>query len=423
MPRRPRICCLDLDTFFVSVERLLDPSLVGKRVIVGAGMRGVVLAASYEVRAFGVHSGMSMADARKRAPNATYVPPRHKTYTPYAAQVRDILGRFTPAVQTASIDEFFLDFHGCERLYRRSPERHAPQDDARLVDVVHGIRQTILEEVGLPCSAGIGCTRTVAKIASGLAKPHRRPERPDARSTGTGVVLVPAGFEHAWLGGLPVRRFPGIGPSAEKRLLAMGLRTLDHVVAADDRRRERIQGTYDRVLEAFEGETPSLGRDRPAFREHDPDGCDLGSISNERTFSADLSDRDEVDRRLRSLVERVCWRARKRGVVGRTVTLKLRYRDFVTLQRSRTGPATAEDAHVLATVRELLDAAWSKPVPLRLLGVGLSNLTQPGAQLDLSFDGRGPSASPAIDHIRERFGYDAITLGRTPTGTSSRWTA
>ncbi len=411
--RRPRICCLDLDTFFVSVERLLNPSLMGRPVIVGArpGQRGVVLAASYEVRPLGVRSGMSMTEAHRLAPHAVCLPPRPDTYGPYAKRVRDLLRRFTPAVQTASIDEFYLDFHGCERLYRHPDDS---DDDAALRRALHQVRAAIHDEVGLPASAGIGCTKPVAKIASGLAKPNQALAMDDGRHLGSGVVLVPAGEERAWLGALPLRRFPGVGPKAELRLATMGLYSIEDLLSLPPTRAVRgVAALRTAVLRAFEGEAPGLSRDRPAFQEHDPAGSTLGSISNERTFAADLSDELEVAQRLLSLVERVCWRARKRGVRGRTVTLKLRYRDFVTVQRSLTTLPTSEDCTVMGSARELLRRAWRRRMSIRLLGVALSNLVGPDPQLELPFGEGSPSPSSAVDHVRARFGFTAIRRGRT----------
>ncbi len=412
LTRVPRICCLDLDTFFVSVERLLDPSLVGVPVVVGArpGQRGVVLASSYEVRAMGVRSGMSMTEAYRLAPDATFIPPRHDTYAPYAQRVKEVLERFTPAVQAASIDEFYLDFHGCEQLYAEPSDTGA---DATLVRVLHGIHRIIRDEIGLPASTGVGCTRAVAKVASGLAKPNKVLQVNDGRQLGSGVVLIPAGRERAWLGSLPLRRFPGIGPKAELRLRTLGLHTIEDVLSLEPGPLlDQVRGVRDRLRHAMDTETADLGRDRPAFQEHDPMGSTVGSISNECTFMADLADQDEVDQRLLSLVERVCWRARKRSVRARTITLKLRYRDFSTFQRSLTTHPTCEDAVVMAVVRALLARAWSRPAPIRLLGVALSNLSGPDRQLELPFPTIDTSPSQAIDRVRARFGFAAIRRGR-----------
>jgi DNA polymerase-4 len=167
----PRICCLDLDTFFVSVERLLDPSLRGKPVVVGGrrGGRGVVTSASYEVRAFGVRSGMSIREGSERAPaDAVFVPGHGEVYSDYSARAREIVERFSPSVIAASIDEHYLDFCGCERMYQR---RNDPDDDATILRVVREMTATIDRELGLPASAGIATSKPMAKVASGLAKP------------------------------------------------------------------------------------------------------------------------------------------------------------------------------------------------------------------------------------------------------------
>ncbi|MBX2803024.1 MAG: DNA polymerase IV [Myxococcales bacterium] len=406
-----RICCLDLDTFFVSVERLLDPELVGKPVVVGAspGKRGVVTAASYEVRAFGVRSGMPISEAVRLAPDAVFLPCRHGVYGPYAAEVREILERYTPSVQTASIDEFFLDFRGCERLWRR---REDPTDEATIERVVRQMRQTIHDEVGLPASAGIGSTRSIAKIASGKAKP-------------AGVHLVPAGAEQAFVRPLPVRAFPGIGPATEARLHARGIHTVGDLLAVPPGPlRARFGGLAASVTRSIDPTRRSpLGRDRPAFREHDDPGHgSVGSISNERTFHADVSDIQRVLDQLRSLAERVSWRARQRGVLARTVTLKLRTSDFHTVTRGLTAHGTHHEAEIHRRLLTLLPKAWSREQAVRLIGVALSNFDQPGNQLALPLAVRHrPSVGGAIDAVRERFGYDAIRLGAT--GSPTQWIA
>jgi DNA polymerase-4 len=402
-----RLCCLDLDTFFVSVERLLDPSLVGKPVVVGGTrLRGVVTAASYEVREYGVHSGMPTAEAARLAPHAIFLPTRHGVYSPYAARVREILERYSPVVQTASIDEFFVDFAGCESLYA-DPRDEGP--DATIERVAWHMRDTIQAELGLPSSAGIGATRAVAKIASGLAKP-------------AGVLLVRVGEEERRFAALPVRKVPGIGPVAESRLVAAGIETVGQLLELrSGPLLARFGGIANGVRRALDPSTGiRLGRDRPAFLELDSRHETVGSISNERTFSADIGDHGAVERQLLALSERVCWRARKREVQARTVTLKLRYSDFETLTRARTLPRpTNEERRVYATARRLLKGAWTRKLPIRLVGVALSKLSGPSSQLEL-FGGpsRPRSVGSAIDAVRTRFGYDAIRLGTTG---STRW--
>jgi DNA polymerase-4 len=392
----PRICCLDLDTFFVSVERLLDPRLVGKPVVVGdlPGQRGVVTAASYEVRALGVRSGMSLKRAFELAPGAIYLPTRHGVYGDYATRVRRIAEGYTPVSQVASIDEMFLDFSGCESLY------FAPGDagpDFTIERVVRGLTDEIERSVGLPSSAGIATSRSVAKVASGLAKPR-------------GVRLVPAGTELAFLGPLPVRKLPGIGPVAEEKLHAIGITTLAGVVAAPLPMLRRIFGAWaEPIQRSCRGEGGhELGRERPAFLEHDPSGSAVGTISNERTFREDVRDPTSIESMLCSLCERVCWRARKRGVMARTVTLKLRYSDFQTIQRSRTITPTCSELELYPVTRDLFQRARKRRMAIRLLGIGLSNLRPSNEQLSL-FD-HGERLHRAVDGIRTRYGYAALRI-------------
>ncbi|MDP2308959.1 MAG: DNA polymerase IV [Pseudomonadota bacterium] len=395
-----RIACLDLDTFFVSVERLLDPSLVGQPVVVGGrkGARGVVTSASYEVRLLGVRSGMPMSEAVRRAPDAIFVPTRHDAYGPYAGRVRAVLDRWCPVVQTASIDEFYLDFRGCERLYARPEDTDA---DATILRVVRELREAIQREVLLPASVGIGTTRPVAKMASGRAKP-------------AGVLMIRAGEERAFAAPLPVRRFPGIGPVAEERLAGMGVATLGQLLEVPDEH-PRLGGLAAslRVGLGLAGQQPGartarLGKDRPAFQEHDTSA--EGSLSNERTFFADVGEVQVAEDALRALVERVTWRLRRRGARAHTITLKLRYADFTTISRGRSIAPTHAEADVLAVATDLLHGAWSKKSRIRLLGVQLSNLVAPDPQVAL-FAAPRPRMGVAIDAVRDRFGYDAIRMG------------
>jgi DNA polymerase IV len=392
----PRICCLDLDTFFVSVERLLDPSLVGKPVVVGGlpGQRGVVTAASYEVRAYGVRSGMSLTRAVELAPHAVFLPTRHDVYGDYAARVRRIAESYTPLSQVASIDEMFLDFSGCERLYFRAGDAN---QDGTIERVVHQLTDQIQKDVGLPASVGIATSRSVAKVASGLAKPR-------------GVLLVPAGTEAEFLAPLPVRKFPGIGPVAEQKLHGLGLTTLGQVVAAPSMDLRRVFGAWTETIQkGCRGlGAHEIGRERPAFQEHDPAGCALGTISNERTFREDVHNPACIEAMLCSLCERVCWRARKRGIKARTVTLKLRYADFHTLSRSRTMSPTCSEIELYPVVRDLYQRARRRRLAIRLLGIALSNLGPYDEQLSL-FHG-DELLHRAVDRVRRRHGYDALRV-------------
>ena len=397
-----RICCLDLDTFFVSVERLFDPSLEGRPVIVGGprGSRGVVTAASYEVRSFGVRSGMSLRDASRLAPpDAVFLQPRHGVYGTYSEQVRAVIEHYTPDVRAASIDEFYLDFTGCEGLYRRARDEDG---DLAIERAVRDMCQAIRRETGLPASAGIGASRIIAKVASGRAKPQ-------------GVLLVPQGAEPGFLLPLPVRRLPGIGPKAEAKMLADGIRLLGDLANLPQgpmrTRYASILGVLENLLGGKAGHDP-FGRERPAFQEHDPEDLSVGSISNERTFFDSLQDEKQVLGELLWLVERVCWRVRKRGISARTITLKLRHSDFSTILRSRTVSPTAEEAVVLRTVTDLYRCHRQRRLGVRLLGVALSNLVgrDGGRQLLLPFD-RTSRVGNAIDRVRTKYGYDSVHLG------------
>jgi DNA polymerase-4 len=391
----PRICCLDLDTFFVSVERVLDPRLIGKPVVVGGlpGQRGVVTAASYEVRAFGVRSGMSLKQAYELAPRATYLPTRHDLYGDYSKRVRKIAENYTPVSQVASIDEMFLDFSGCESLYSR-PGDASPDDT--IERTVRRLTDEIEDRVGLPSSAGIATSRSVAKVASGIAKPR-------------GVLLVRAGEELSVLGPLPVRKFPGIGPVAEQKLTSLGLTTLADVARAPLPTLRKIFGAWaEPIQKSCRGQgMHELGRERPAFLEYDPANGTHGTLSNERTFHEDVRDPACIEAMLCSLCERVCFRARKRGVKARTVTLKLRYADFETLQRSRTVTPTCSELELFAVIQCLFGEARRRRTAIRLLGIRLSNLEPMGEQLSL-FD--HVKLHSTMDGIRKRYGYDALRI-------------
>ena len=392
----PRICCLDLDTFFVSVERVLEPRLVGYPVVVGGrpGQRGVVTAASYEVRAFGVRSGMSLTKAYELAPHAVFLPTRHGVYGEYAERVRRIAENYTPVTQIASIDEMFLDFSGCERLYFATGDA---SPDATIERVVRKMTDEIQERVGLPASAGIATSRSVAKVASGCAKPR-------------GVLLVPAGGELDFLGPLPVRKFPGIGPVAEQKLVSLGMTTLADVAAAPPATLRRVFGAWGEPIQrACRGKgAHELGRERPAFLEYDPAGNAFGTISNERTFREDVRDPASIESMLCSLAERVCFRARKRGVKARTVTLKLRYADFETLERSRTITPTSSELELYPVIHGLFEQARKRRTAIRLLGVRLSKLCPMDEQLSL-FDST-ERIHRATDGIRKRYGYDSLRI-------------
>jgi DNA polymerase-4 len=345
---------------------------------------------------------MSIRDATRLAPRAIFVRGRHESYTEYSAAAREIVERYSPLVRAASIDEHYIDFHGCERLYHRGGDA---DPDATILRVVCEITDAIDSELALPASAGIATSKPMAKVASGLAKPR-------------GVLLVAAGSEAATLAPLPVRKLPGIGPVAESKLGARGITTLGELVAAPDEALRPIFGRCTGEIRATArglGAT-QLGRERPAFREHDPLGERVGSISNERTFvERSSADSDVV---LSGLCERVAWRARKRGVRARTITLKMRYVDFETISRSCTVMPTHCDVDIHRAVFDLYRRARVRNLAIRLLGVALSKLEIDGAQLQL-FE-RSGRRSLAIDRVREKFGYDALHVASTSPNVKKR---
>ncbi len=397
--RLARICCLDLDTFFVSVERLLDPSLRGRAVIVGGrkGGRGVVTSASYEARAFGVRSGISIRDATRLAPHAVFVEGHMNEYSEYSRRAREIVERYSPIVVAASIDEQYIDFHGCESLYRAPGDA---DDDATILRVVRAMVRAVEDEAGLPASAGVATSKSLAKVACGLAKPN-------------GVRFVPAGAERATLAPLPVRKLPGIGPVAEQRLHELGILTLAQLAGASDLSLRPIFGAYTASIrrDALGLGGNELGRERPAFREHDPRGSAHGTISNERTFVE--TNPETTASMLSGLCERVCSRARSRGVRAGTVTLRLRYADFDTITRSKTITPTSVDVEVHRVVLQLYRMARTRPLPVRLVGVALSKLSLEPSQLSLATFDDGERRAKTVDAVRAKFGYDAVHLATT----------
>lgn len=367
-------------------------------MIVGGlrGGRGVVVSASYEARASGVRSGMSIRDASERAtPDAVFLVGHHDLYMDYSKKTREIVERFSPVVIAASIDEHYIDFRGCERLYAIASDA---DDDTTIERVVREITATIDRELGLPASAGIATSKSMAKVASGLAKPH-------------GVLLVRAGTEAAVLAPLPVRKLPGIGPVAEAKLHAAGITTLGALVDAAEGVLRPIFGSYTSGIRASaRGEgRDELGRERPAFREHDPEGVVDGTISNERTFIE--RDDETTSAVLSGLCERICSRARSRGVLAGQVTLKLRYTDFQTLSRGRTITPTNDDFELHRTVFALYRELRTRALSIRLLGVAISKLRLDSIQLPL-FDG-GARRTKAVDRVRDKYGYDAVHLATT----------
>jgi len=384
----PSILHVDMDAFYASVEVLEDPSLAGRPVIVGGtGYRGVVAAASYEARAYGVSSAMPSVRARRLCPDAVFLPGRFDLYRDYSRRLHEILLSFTPLVEGIALDEAFLDVAGARRLLG-GPAAIATQ-----------VRERISDELHLSASVGAATSKLVAKLASEAAKPRASHDGP---RPGPGIEVVLAGEELAFLHPHPVEALWGVGPATLERLGRFGVRTVGELAALPE---ATLVGTLGpavgRQLHAL-----AWGRDdRPVEPERAPK-----SIGHEETYARDHHEPGTLVPEAVRLSDSVADRLRRHGLVGRTVTVKVRFADFHTITRSRTlaspvdtGPAVA------ATALELMEQIDPSP-GVRLLGVSVSNLAQePDHQL--SFDETGPSwgeASLAVDEIRRRFGDRAV---------------
>jgi DNA polymerase-4 len=372
---------VDMDAFFVEVERLSDPSLIGKPVIVGGDPdgRGVVCSASYEARAFGVRSAMPMSRARRLCPQAAFVRVGTSDYGHYSRQVTKALDAFSPLVEMRSIDEAYVDLTGSERL-------HGPPAIA-----AEKLRQHVMAETGLPASCGVAANKLVAKVASDLAKPQ-------------GLLLVQPGEERQFLAPLPMRRLPGIGARLAEKLERYGLETLGDIqqLGAD-----ALCGALgDRAGLELHNRVRGLD-DSPVIAARE-----TKSVSRETTFHEDTGHWPTLESTLSQLSERVARGLRKIHCRGRTITLKVRYSDFQTVTRSLTLPeATDDDRAMFNAAREKLRSILQRRVRVRLLGVGASNLTDAQWQLDFleqKQQEKDQRLLKAIDEIKDRYGSPSI---------------
>jgi DNA polymerase-4 len=379
---------IDMDAFFVSVERLLDPSLAGRPVVVGGDPRGrgVVASASYEARRRGVHSAMPSRRARELCPEAVFLPGHHHLYGDYHRRVRAVLERYAPVVEAASIDEFYLDFSGCRLLY------------GAIFPLLRWIRDRIAGDLGLPSSAGLAANKLLAKIASGLAKP-------------AGVLWVPPRAEADFLAPLPARTLPGVGPATERELSGLGIRRVGHLASFPERVLEGALGKWGAAL---------ARRARGISESPVSEEGERKSVGHEVTFTEDSADPEVLEAVLCRLVERAAYRLRAAGLRAGGLTLKVRYSDFRTVTRSRKVPSTDRDGDLFRAARELLAGAVSRRVRVRLLGVSLDRLGGTAEQLGLFSPERERKRGrlfPAVDRLREKFGFEAVTLG---TGTTAK---
>lgn len=377
---------VDMDAFFVSVEEVYEPSLKGKPVVVGGqrDQRGVVSAASYAARKFGVHSAMPLRTAAQLCPQALFIDGHPDRYREYSQKVKKVLQSFTPRVEMASIDEAYLDMTGTARL-------HGPPMLA-----AHKLHEAIKFQTGLNCSIGVSRTRMVSKVGSDLAKPN-------------GVIMILPEQEADALAPLDIRKIPGVGKVTERRLREIGIRKVGDLARLEENfLRERF-GKWGLALAGkSRGEDAGGWFDTEVASEED-----AKSISHEHTFNEDTADARKLIGILDRLSEMVADRMRAHSYYGRTVHLKLRYEDFSTYTRAKTlRSPTALDRVIADTARELFQRTWRKGELVRLLGVGVSGLEHTQGQLGLFDDGKWTRTTAVVDNIRRRFGADSVSLAR-----------
>ncbi|MFC1902810.1 DNA polymerase IV [Chloroflexota bacterium] len=383
MPRR--IMHIDLDAFFVSVEQVLNPELRDKLVVVGGkpDRRGVVAAASYEARKFGLHAGMPLSTASRLCPQAIFIEGNFNKYREASKKFMAILADFSPFLEPVSLDEAYLDATGFESIY------------GSVHQMAVKIKQRIKDELGLNASTGIASSKVVAKVSCELSKPD-------------GLLEVADGGERSFLAPLPVAEMPGIGKKTEQILRGLGINTIGELSATPLSALKSHFGTSGEVLHRH-----ASGIDD---RQVEPPGA-AKSISRETTFGKDTRDRSLLEATLRYLVERVGNTLRKRGEQAKCVTLKLRYADFTTITRRQTlSQPSDSDQTIFDTGLKLLKQELSLgKQPVRLVGIGVSNLVETGRQLDMLDKSaeRQERLNKTIDRIRNRYGFTAIQTGRT----------
>ncbi len=388
-----KIIHIDMDAFYASVEQRDNPALQGKPVIVGGGaeQRGVVSAASYEARKYGVHSAMPTSQAKRLCPDGVFLPVRMHRYREVSEQVFSIFRQYTPLVEPLSLDESFLDVTGSERLFGPA------------LEIAREIKGRILAATGLTASAGVAPNKFLAKIASDLKKPD-------------GLVEVIPGEISRFLKDLPISRLWGVGRATEEVLRQMGILTVGQMARFPVDALERRLGKFGAELAAL-----ARGEDeRPVLPESDPK-----SISQEESFTPDLSDADAMRKVLLEQAEHVAWDLRSQNLKGCTVNLKVRYPDFSVVTRSATLPfPTSEGLEIYRTALRLLHKTEALTRKARLLGVGISNLRSPrDAEQFALFDrdkAKREKSLQAVDRIWEKFGPESIKRASLLSSPSSQ---
>src|SRR5271166_3655451 len=374
---------VDMDAFFVSVELLERPELRGKPVVVGGrpDQRGVVTAASYEARKFGIQSAMPLRTAGKLCPHAIFLDGHHQKYAQWSDRVATILNGFSPIAEMVSIDEAYLDLSGTQRL-------HGPPFAA-----ADKLLRSITKQTGLPCSGGLATTRLVAKVSSDQAKPR-------------GLVWVAPGMEARFLAPLPIRKIPGIGEVTERALHALRIETVEQLAAHEKEKLEKIFGQWGTALYR-----KARGGDSYEFLID----AEPKSISHNHTFGEDTDNVQELESLLSHLSQKTCKRLREAGLSSRTLTLTIRYAGFETHTRSKTLPDPVRlDNDVFAVFLDLFREHRDAKRKVRLLGVALSSLSHGAEQLDLLEADRREKLeklTKATDSIRDKFGFGSVQFG------------
>ena len=374
---------VDMDAFFVSVELLARPELRGKPVVVGGrpDQRGVVSAASYEARKYGIHSAMPLRTAGRLCPHAVFLDGHHEKYSEWSDRVASILAKFSPIVEMVSIDEAYLDLAGTERL-------HGPP-----LAAADKLLRTITRQTGLPCSGGLATTRLTAKVASDQGKPR-------------GLVWVAPGMEARFLSPLPIRKIPGIGEVTERALRALGIETVEQLAQHSQEKLEKIFGQWGTALYR-----KARGGDAYEFLID----VEPKSISHNHTFGEDTSDVPGMESLLSHLSQKACKRLREAGLSTRTLTLTIRYAGFDTYTRAKTlAEPTQLDTDIFAVFLDLFRHHRDPNRKVRLLGVALSHLSHGGQQLDLLEADRREKLeklTKAADQLRDKFGFTSVQFG------------
>jgi DNA polymerase-4 len=388
-----KIIHLDLDAFFCSVEELLDPSLKGKVFAVGGSPngRGVITSASYAARQFGIRSAMPSREALKLLPDLIFVRSGFRQYGEYSKKVMDILRDTTPIVEPVSIDEAFLDVSDMSQP---------------VSSIALDLQKRVMQETGLPCSLGCATNRLVAKMANDYGKKQVKSGRAPQK-----ITVIEPGKEEEFLAPLDIQALWGVGPKTAAQLRQRGITTIGRLAALSEL---EIKTFFGRHGESMQRRAKGLDN-TPVY----PESGDPKSISNEITFHEDKDDEEELLIILRSLSEKVGSRLRKKELAGSVVQIKIRYSDFSTYTRQTSmGDCTNLDQDIYEKAGNLFLKHWSRGRPVRLLGVGVTNLDKPHRQLSLweNDSGKRADLTRAIDDLRERFGKDIIKRADTLKG-------